>query len=82
MSIDRKSVDRDGMQFYEGIIITSDNDDYYNNPGQRPSCASAHLLTAMKIYATFFFLNCTLQRSTQSGEWQNLKPKFANGQMN
>ena len=31
-----KLVDRDGMEFYEvDSIITSDNDDYYNNPWDR-----------------------------------------------
>jgi len=75
-----KLVDRDGMEFYEvDSIITSDNDDYYNNPWDRGHLAPAAAFTDSfdNLYATFSFLNCTLQKDQLNrGEWAELETQI------
>ena len=75
-----KVVDRDGMQFYEvDSIITSDNDDYYSNPWDRGHLAPAAAFTDSydNLYATFSFLNCTLQKDQLNrGEWAELETQI------
>ena len=72
-----KVADRDGMQFYEvDSIITSDNYDYYDNPWDRGHLAPAGSFTDSyeNLYATFSFLNCTLQKDQLNrGEWADLE---------
>ena len=64
------------MAFYEvDSIITSDNDDYYSNPWDRGHLAPAAAFTDSydNLYATFSFLNCTLQKDQLNrGEWAQL----------
>ena len=75
-----KVADRDGMQFYEvDSIITSDNYDYYDNPWDRGHLAPAGSFTDSheNLYATFSFLNCTLQKDQLNrGEWADLESKI------
>ena len=75
-----KVADRDGMNFYEvDSIITSDNDDYYNNPWDRGHLAPAGSFTDSyeNLYATFSFLNCTLQKDQLNrGEWADLEEEI------
>ena len=72
-----KVADRDGMEFYEvDSIITSDNYDYYDNPWDRGHLAPAGSFTDSyeNLYATFSFLNCTLQKDQLNrGEWADLE---------
>ncbi len=76
----KKVVDRGNMQFYEvDSIITSDNDDYYNNPWDRGHLAPAAAFTDSydNLYATFSFLNCTLQKDQLNrGEWAELETQI------
>ena len=75
-----KVADRDGMQFYEvDSIITSDNYDYYDNPWDRGHLAPAGSFTDSyeNLYATFSFLNCTLQKDQLNrGEWADLESEI------
>jgi len=75
-----KAADRDGMNFYEvDSIITSDDDDYYNNPWDRGHLAPAGSFTDSyeNLYATFSFLNCTLQKDQLNrGEWAYLEEEI------
>ena len=75
-----KLVDRDGMEFYEvDSIITSDNDDYYKNPWDKGHLAPAAAFTDSyeNLYATFSFLNCTLQKDQLNrGEWAELETQI------
>ncbi len=77
-----KQFDRGSMQFYEvDSIITSDNDDYYNNPWDRGHLAPAAAFTDTyeNLYATFSFLNCTLQKDQLNrGEWAQLEGEIRN----
>lgn len=77
-----KQFDRGNMQFYEvDSIITSDNDDYYNNPWDRGHLAPAAAFTDTyeNLYATFSFLNCTLQKDQLNrGEWAQLEGEIRN----
>lgn len=72
-----KVADRDGMQFYEvDSVHTSDNDDYYNNVWDRGHLAPAGSFTDSydNLFATFSFLNCTLQKDQLNrGEWNQLE---------
>lgn len=75
-----KRFDRDGMEFYAvDSIITSDNEDYYNNPWDRGHLAPAAAFTDSydNLYATFSFLNCTLQKDQLNrGEWAQLETQI------
>jgi len=75
-----KVADRDGMEFYEvDSIITSDNYDYYDNPWDRGHLAPAGSFTDSyeNLYATFSFLNCTLQKDQLNrGEWADLESEI------
>ena len=72
-----KNADRDGMRFYEvDSVITSDDEDYYDNPWDRGHLAPAGSFTDSyeNLYATFSFLNCTLQKDQLNrGEWAYLE---------
>lgn len=72
-----KVADRDGMQFYAvDSVHTSDNDDYYNNVWDRGHLAPAGSFTDSydNLYATFSFLNCTLQKDQLNrGQWNALE---------
>lgn len=75
-----KRYDRDGMRFYEvDSIITSDDNDYYDNEWDRGHLAPAAAFTDTydNLYATFSFLNCTLQKDQLNrGEWAELETKI------
>lgn len=75
-----KLVDRYGMVFYEvDTIITSDNEDYYSNPWDKGHLAPAAAFTDSydNLYATFSFLNCTLQKDQLNrGEWAELETQI------
>jgi len=75
-----KVADRDGMRFYEvDTIITSDDYDYYDNVWDRGHLAPAGSFTDSyeNLYATFSFLNCTLQKDQLNrGEWADLESEI------
>ena len=55
-----KNADRDGMRFYEvDSVITSDDDDYYDNPWDR-----GHLAPAGSFTDSYENLNATFSFST------------------
>lgn len=72
-----KVADREGMRFYEvDSVFTSDDDDYYDNVWDRGHLAPAGSFTDSyeNLYATFSFLNCTLQKDQLNrGEWNQLE---------
>jgi len=79
-STDRpKNVDRDDggyNWFTEEGIITSDNNDYYDNPWDRGHIAPAATYSDSQenLLQTFSFLNCALQKDNLNrGEWRELE---------
>lgn len=72
-----KVADRDGMEFYAvDSVHTSDNNDYYNNVWDRGHLVPAGSFTDSyeNLYATFSFLNCTLQKDQLNrGQWNALE---------
>ena len=81
-----KNVDRGGMDFYkENGVLTSDDDDYYNNPWDKGHLAPAAAFsdTYDNLYSTFSFLNCAMQiDNLNRGEWRELEQQVRGWSVN
>ncbi len=73
----KKKFDRKGMRFYTvDSVHTSDDHDYYKNPWDKGHIAPAAAFTDSheNLYATFSYLNCTLQKDRlNQGAWAALE---------